>query len=68
MIFAQKSANVCIGILPCLKNVRTGKPPPDCGRLLWTVPNFSLILLIFSAKLVYVKIETAKLVAFDRMT
>jgi len=42
--------------------------PPDCGRLLWTSSNFSLILLIFLAKLVYMKIETAKLVAFDRVT
>jgi len=42
--------------------------PPNCGRLLWTAPNFSFNFAYFLAKLVYLKIETAKLVAFDRVT
>jgi len=67
MFFAPKCADVRIGIPPYLK-MSALENPPDCGRLLWTAPNFSLILLIFLAKLVYVKIETAKVVAFDRVT
>jgi len=42
--------------------------PLDCRRLLWTAPNFTLILFVILAKLVYVKRETTNLVAFDRVT
>jgi len=85
MFFARKSAEVRISdvFAPNRNTSRTFSSAdllirkmsalernPDCGRLLWTVPNFSLILfiIIFWAKLDYVKIESAKLVAFDRVT
>jgi len=53
---------------PLVRKMSALENPLTCGRLLWTAPNFSLILLLFFGKISLCENKNCKTRSFYRVT